>query len=193
LASLATKKANQSQFSLFAILYGLVAILTIFTSNDIVILTFTPFLCLFCKNAKINPIPYLVAEFAAANTWSLMLLIGNPTNIYLASMAGIPFFEYMKVMAIPTIFAGIVELGLLLLLFRKQLRKPLETKEEHYKIEDKADLWIGVAHLGVTLVLLSISNFLHWQMWLITLIAAISLLISVSLLHLFTHHNFKNS
>lgn len=59
----------------------MVAILTIFTSNDIVILTFTPFICYFSKNAKINPIPYLVAEFAAT-TYSMMLIIGNPTNIY---------------------------------------------------------------------------------------------------------------
>ena len=192
IATFASNKAKSSQFALFLSFYALTSILTIFTSNDVVILTLTPFLCFFAKHAKINPLPYLLAEFVAANTYSMFLIIGNPTNIYLASMAGIPFFEYMKVMAIPTIFAGIVELGLLLLLFHKQLRKPLETKEEHYKIEDKADLWIGVAHLGVTLVLLSISNFLHWQMWLITLIAAISLLISVSFLHLFTHHNFND-
>ena len=83
LANLATKRAKSNQFVLFTILYFLVAALTIFTSNDIVILTFTPFICFFCKNSKINPIPYLVAEFVAANTWSMILIIGNPTNIYL--------------------------------------------------------------------------------------------------------------
>ena len=74
----------------------MVAILTIFTSNDIVILTFTPFICYFSKNAKINPIPYLVAEFAAANTYSMMLIIGNPTNIYLATSASIDFISYFN-------------------------------------------------------------------------------------------------
>ena len=71
LANLAAKKANNNQFLLFTIFYALTSLLTIFTSNDIVILTFTPFICFFCKNSKINPIPYLVAEFTAANTWSL--------------------------------------------------------------------------------------------------------------------------
>ena len=33
-------------------MYVMVAILTIFTSNDIVILTFTPFICYFAKNAN---------------------------------------------------------------------------------------------------------------------------------------------
>ena len=68
LASVAAKKAKNNQYALFIILYFLTATLTIFTSNDIVILTFTPFICFFCKNSKINPIPYLIAEFAAANT-----------------------------------------------------------------------------------------------------------------------------
>ena len=192
IATFAANKAKSSQLSLFFSFYALTSVLTIFTSNDVVILTLTPFLCFFARHAKINPLPYLLAEFVAANTYSMFLIIGNPTNIYLASMAGIPFFDYVKVMALPTIFAGIVELGLLLLLFHRQLRKPLETTEEHYVIKDKADLWLGIVHLGVTLVLLALSNFLHWQMWLITLIAAMSLLISVSALHLITHHRFDD-
>ena len=44
LANVAAKKAKNNQFSLFIILYCLTATLTIFTSNDIVILTFSPFL-----------------------------------------------------------------------------------------------------------------------------------------------------
>ena len=69
-----TKISSKNQIMLFTMLYILVAILTIFTSNDIVILTFTPFICYFCKHANINPFPYLVSEFAAANTWSMMLI-----------------------------------------------------------------------------------------------------------------------
>lgn len=107
LACVATKKSKANQKILFLILYMLVSVLTIFTSNDIVILTFTPFICYFAKNTKINPIPYLVAEFAAANTWSMLLMIGNPTNIYLSLSSGIDFISYFKVMFLPTIFAGL--------------------------------------------------------------------------------------
>ena len=41
LASLATKKAKESQLGLFFIFYALTSVLTVFTSNDIVILTLT--------------------------------------------------------------------------------------------------------------------------------------------------------
>ena len=121
LANVAAKKAKNNQYMLFTIFYLLTATLTIFTSNDIVILTFTPFICFFCKNSKINPIPYLVAEFSAANTWSLMLIIGNPTNIYLATSAGIGFFDYFKTMAIPTVCAGLIEYIVLFLVFNRKL------------------------------------------------------------------------
>ena len=134
LANFAAKHAKNNQFALFTILYLLTATLTIFTSNDIVILTFTPFICFFCKNSKINPIPYLVAEFSAANTWSLMLIIGNPTNIYLATSANIGFFEYFKIMALPTLCAGLIEYGVLLLIFFRKLKTPLQVIEEDVQI-----------------------------------------------------------
>ena len=177
LASVAVNKAKGHQYVLFFILYFLVAILTIFTSNDIVILTFTPFICFFCKHAKIKALPYLIAEFAAANTWSMMFIIGNPTNIYLATAAGITFIGYFKVMLIPTVIAGLVELLIIYLMFRKSLKEPLNNDEKvEVHIESKLDLIIGAAHLLVCLVFLVISPYIGFEMWLIALICAASLL-----------------
>ena len=128
IASILTNRCKTNQTSLFFALYALVSILTIFTSNDIVILTFTPFICYFTKNTKINPIPYLVAEFAAANTWSMMLIIGNPTNIYLATSANINFIEYFKVMFLPTLIAGLTQLLLMYLIFKNKLKQHTNNK-----------------------------------------------------------------
>ena len=178
LASVAVNKAKSHQSVLFFILYFLVAILTIFTSNDIVILTFTPFVCFFCKHAKISPLPYLIAEFAAANTWSMMFIIGNPTNIYLATSAGITFISYLKVMIVPTIAAGLVELLIIYLLFRKKLKEPICNDEEVVvHIDSKVDLIIGGLHLLVCLVFLVISPYIHVEMWLVAVTCAASLLV----------------
>ena len=191
LASVATKKASHNQFTLFVILYFLTATLTIFTSNDIVILTFTPFICFFCKNSKINPIPYLVAEFAAANTWSLMFVIGNPTNIYLATSAGISFFEYFKTMAIPTRCAGIIEFSVLFLIFRNKLKVPLQMCEEEVHIENKIALAIGLSHLIICLVFLIISSYINIEMWLVALVCASSLMIFALGMCLITKKNWN--
>ena len=191
LASVAVNKAKGHQNVLFFILYFLVAILTIFTSNDIVILTFTPFICFFCKHAKIKALPYLIAEFAAANTWSMMFIIGNPTNIYLATSAGINFIGYLKVMLIPTIVAGLTELLIIFLIFRKSLKEPLsEEEKEVVHIDSKLDLIIGVAHLLVCLVFLIISPYIGIEMWLVAAICAASLLVISLIIRFITKKNW---
>lgn len=189
LASIATKKAK-NQYALFFSFYFLVALLTVFTSNDVVILTFTPFICFFCKRMKVNPIPYLVSEFAAANTWSLLLIIGNPTNIFLGTSAGISFIDYVKVMALPTIAAGTIELAILFLLFRKKLSEQTTALDlEIEKIENLPMLINGVVHLLTCLVFLVIANYINIEMWLISLICAGSLLISTLIIGLITRKN----
>lgn len=191
LAIKAAKKAGSNQFVLFLILYLLVAVLTIFTSNDVVILTFTPFICFFAKRTKINPLPYLIAEFAAANTWSMMFIIGNPTNIYLGTSAGINFIDYFKVMAIPTLIAGVIQLGIIFLIFFKKLKEPISAEDEEYKIESKVDLFVGLTILISVLVLLIISNYIHLEMYLISLLGAGVLLLISSFVRLFTKKNWN--
>lgn len=191
LAIKASKKAGSNQFVLFFILYLLVAVLTIFTSNDVVILTFTPFICFFAKRTKINPLPYLIAEFAAANTWSMMFIIGNPTNIYLGTSAGINFIDYFKVMAIPTLVAGVIQLGIIFLIFFKKLKEPISAEDEEYKIESKVDLIVGLTILISVLVLLIISNYIHLEMYLISLLGAVALLLISLFVRLFTKKNWN--
>jgi len=184
LASLMVKKAGKSQFALFFLLYSLSSILTIFTSNDIVIITLTPFLIFFAKNAKINPVPYLVSEFVAANTWSTLLIIGNPTNIYLASAAGISFFQYLSKMALPTIVGGAVSLSIMFLLFRKSLQAPLQVEAPTVKIKDKFLFLVALILLSCCIVLMALSSFFSIPMWLISVSSA-GLLLVVFLFYLF--------
>ena len=167
LAAFALRHSHSGQKRLFFSLYFVVALLTVFTSNDVIVLSFTPFICYFAKDAKINPLPYLAAEFVAANTWSMALVIGNPTNIYLATAYGVGFVEYLAVSILPTVAAGAVSLALLWLLFRKKLAAPVEGCAEQVVITDKLLLGVGVAHISVCTVLLAISSYIGIEMWLV--------------------------
>ena len=192
LANATLKRAKGSQIKLFISLYLIASILTIFTSNDIIILTFTPFICFFCKNAKINPIPYLIAEFVAANTWSMFLIIGNPTNIYLATSLNITFFEYIKTMFLPTIGAGVTSFAILFAIFYKKLKENIEDPEVlDIKIQDKYLLIIGLTHLVLCIIGLSICAYVNIEMWIISLSAAVSLFICVTIYLLATHKKFN--
>ena len=124
-ARLALKWAGPDGKRLFFALYITVSLLTIFTSNDIIILTFTPFIYYFARNAQLDPKPYLIAEFFAANTWSMMLYIGNPTNILLAAAFGLHFDRYFKWMFFPTLAAGLVSVFGLFVIFRKSISTPI--------------------------------------------------------------------
>ena len=170
-------KVNNKQITLFICLYFLVAILTVFTSNDIIVLTFTPFICYFCKNAGINPLPYLVGIFISSNTYSMMFIIGNPTNIYLSTSQGIDFISYFKIMFIPTILSGLIEFIILILLFRKNLNDKILSREIEKQEYNKFLIIIGLIHLFICLIFLIISSYLNIEMYLISLISALSLLI----------------
>lgn len=177
LANWTLKRARASQMKLFLYLYITVSVLTVFTSNDVIILSFTPFICYFAKNAKISPMPYLAAEFVAANTWSMMLVIGNPTNIYLSSAYGINFVEYTKVMLLPTLAAGTVAFIALFLLYRKKLSEPISGEPEETSIKDKPQLAVGLLHLGICTAALAVGSYIGLEMWLVSMIAALSLFV----------------
>jgi arsenical pump membrane protein len=107
----------------------------------------------------------------------MLLIIGNPTNIYISTASGIAFIPYLKFMALPTLFAGVVNFGFLCLVFRKMLSTPLEPVIEEMKIRDMGLLIIGIVHLGLCTVLLVISSYIQMEMWFITLCFALSLVI----------------
>ncbi|MDD3244615.1 MAG: ArsB/NhaD family transporter [Candidatus ainarchaeum sp.] len=178
-AKMALKISKKSGLKLFISLYVIVSILTIFTSNDIVILTFTPFVYYFTKNARINPLPFLIAEFFAANTWSMMLFIGNPTNILLATAFNISFDNYLKWMFLPTIFAGITNFLLLYFIFKKEINKEIQEIDignPKDAIKDKLGVFVGLVSLFFCIVVLAFSQLLGLKTWVVSVIFASVLL-----------------
>ncbi len=186
LAGRTLARAGSDQRKLLTSLFVTVSILTVFTSNDIVVLTFTPFIGYFTKAAKINPIPYLVTEFIAANTFSMMFIIGNPTNIYLASGAGIDFLAYVRVMLIPTLCAGIAVYVVIRLLFRKALAVPMHGETGESKIRHKPTVVLGMIHLSVCTVLLAVASYVNLPMWRIAVYSAVSLIVCTSVMNVIT-------
>ncbi len=176
--------AGTSQVRLFFSLYAAVSVLTVFTSNDIIVLTFTPFICYFAKNARIDPIPYLFCEFVAANTWSMALIIGNPTNIYLASSHGVDFAEYVGEMLLPTVFAGLVSLLALWVLFRRRLLAPVSGEAPETAQMDRPAVLLGGTALGGCVVLLVLSSYLAIPMWLIAAAFAVGMYLAAWVMQL---------
>lgn len=182
LAYLVLRRAGSSQKRLFVLLYLSVAVLTVFTSNDVVVLTFTPFICYFAKHADIDPLPFLFCEFVAANTWSMALIIGNPTNIYLAAGNGMDFAGYAAAMALPTLFAGLVSFGVLWALFSRKLEKPMRQNPQLDHIEDRLSVILGLIALGACILLLALASYVDGlEMWPIAAGAFVALYVAAGL------------
>ena len=172
LATRVMKHAGTSQIKLFILLYLIISAVTIFTSNSTIVLTFTPFICYFAKNSNINPVPFVFMAYVGANTWSMFLVIGNTTNVYIATYFGVEFIEYVRMMALPTVFAAVTSFALLFLIFRKDLKEPLQASELEVTIRNKPALIVGVTGLGICTLLLIISSYIGLDMWIVCLCSA---------------------
>lgn len=158
----AVNKSGGSSRKLYFIIYFTVSILTIFTSNDVVVLTFTPFIYHFAEAVGINPIPFLFGEFFAANTWSMIFIISNPTNIVLGTAFGISFIHFFVYMLPATLLGGLANVFLLYFYFRKDINAPFTKVGSPHDpsecIKNKVDMIVGLVILSVTIVLMAISS-----------------------------------
>lgn len=167
----AVQKSGKSGIKLYFILYAVVSILTIFTSNDVVVLTFTPFIYHFAESVGVSPIPYLFGEFFAANTWSMIFIISNPTNIVLGTAFDISFVDFFIYMLPCTLVAGIANSILLYLLFRKELQKPFVRDSKLCKpsdsIKNMGDMVVSLSILFIAVLLMAFSSLPHFpfEMW----------------------------
>ncbi len=157
---------SKSTSRLFLLFFFLAGILTMLTSNDVVILTLTPIIIELRNFAKINIMPLLFAEFIAANTFSMIFYTGDPTNIIVANASNLGFFEFAKYMLIPTIVAVVAVFVGLRFVFRKDLKDKISVK--HNK-RDHVKSWLdakaSVAILLAMLFVLVISQKIDVEVW----------------------------
>ena len=86
-----SKTSNQ----LLIIIVFITGIASAFLVNDAVVLLFTPVIIHICRSAKLNPVPYLIAEIMASNIGSTMTITGNPQNILIGMQSGISYSKFI--------------------------------------------------------------------------------------------------
>jgi arsenical pump membrane protein len=139
-----------------------------------VILTLTPIIFYIGRHANINILPYLFVQFFGANTLSMFLYIGNPTNIIIGNALGFGFLRYTQIMWLPTFVATLANFILLFIIFRKQITRHY-TINEQSKVTNHNPFFTSISLAGLALMLLSlaISQNMHWDIWEVTLFFAI--------------------
>ncbi len=82
-AAYAVNRAKGSPQRLFALVFGVGVVVTIFMSNDATAVVLTPAVFAAARRAKVDPLPYLFICAFVANAASFVLPISNPANLVL--------------------------------------------------------------------------------------------------------------
>lgn len=115
---------------LLAAVIGFSGFLSAFFINDVVCLLFTPVVLQLCRQSHSPPLPYLIALATAANIGSAATLIGNPQNILIASLSGLPFLFYLQATVGIVAVSLVMNYGFIRFVYAKSLQGPLTWQDE---------------------------------------------------------------
>lgn len=125
LAALAVRDANGSARRLFATVYAVGIVVTVFLSNDATAVVLTPAVYAAARHARVNPLPYLFACAFIANAASFVLPISNPANLVIYGAAMPPLGQWLRALLLPSVTA----IGATYLVLRWALRHDLAAQQ----------------------------------------------------------------
>ena len=105
LAAMAARRANGSAPRLFALVYGVGTLVTVFLSNDATAIALTPAVYAATKAARTEPLPYLFICAFIANAASFVLPISNPANLVIFGSGMPPLAVWLGQFALPSTLA----------------------------------------------------------------------------------------
>jgi len=89
--------------------------------NDTVCVMCTPLVLALVEAAALPAMPYLLGLAFASNAGSVATLTGNPQNMLIGTLSGIPYAAFSKALLPPALLSLGVVLAVLLVAFRKEL------------------------------------------------------------------------
>lgn len=180
-------KGRGRGFLLLFITYCLAWVLSIFVSNDIVILTLTPIIFYFSRYSNVNIIPLLFAEFIAANN-GIFFITGNPVDTIIATSLHISQIDYILATITPTLVLSILSFLLLCVYFRKTITKQYKIEELSRSVRNWVDAKISLGLLILVILFLLISSYIKVELWIIILFGALLFAIKDLLIPFFFRH-----
>ncbi|KAI8601695.1 arsenical pump membrane protein-domain-containing protein [Dissophora ornata] len=168
-----SKRGGGGGQRIFLYFFLLSTIMSGLTSNDVVILTMTPFLVYFSRAVDLHtPVAFLMAEVQTANIASMALYIGNLTNVVACQAYKVSFLEYSAWMLIPTVFSVAACYIMLRINFRNEKYIPKTVKSPDVDprscLIDPFGAIFGLCVLACSLICLIGTSFAHVSVWTVT-------------------------
>jgi arsenical pump membrane protein len=172
LAACAVRRASGSASSLFALVYGVGTLVTVFLSNDATAVVLTPAVYAAAKQAKAQPLPYLFICAFIANAASFVLPISNPANLVVFGSHMPALGSWLSQFGMASIVAVCVTYAVLRFTQRGELMGQIESNVEQPGLSTGGYLVAG--GIALTAILLLIASSLDWQLGLPTFLAGMT-------------------
>jgi arsenical pump membrane protein len=178
LAAHAVRSAAGSCMHLFALVYGIGIVTTIFLSNDATAVVLTPAILTAVRRAKVAPLPYLFGCAMIANAASFVLPISNPANLVVFHHGMPPLGRWLLAFAVPSLASILITFVVLRIVFRSELGESIHQQVESAPLPRSGKLvLIG---LGVVVAVLLAASAFSWDLGLPTCLAALAITAIVS-------------
>jgi len=174
-----SNKGKSNPRRLFTYFYLMLLALSIVVGNDPVILSGTAFLAYYTDAAQIDHTAWVMSEFAVANTASMVLFLGNPTNVVICEGFGVNNVAFTAYTILPFVACALASYVILALQFwrPKYLPKEMPIKgvlDASKVFHDPKGAVVGSILLGSCLVVIIVVSFFKVDVWKITLPFAVA-------------------
>ncbi|PBK90729.1 hypothetical protein ARMGADRAFT_933906 [Armillaria gallica] len=169
-----SNKGGTSGWKLFFYFYVMLTLTSAIVGNDPVILSGTVFLVYYTTATGLEPMPWLISEFAAANTASMVLFVGNPTNVVICEGFNIINAAFTAYTILPFLGCSVFCFAALAFQFRDPRHIPRKLASiGHLNVRgvlrDPFGALVGSLILGSCLIVIIVVSFFKIDVWKISL------------------------
>src|SRR6202167_3858726 len=179
LSSVAVRSAKGSCSRLFALVYIVGTVVTIFMSNDATAVVLTPAILTAVRKTKVQPLPYLFICAFIANAASFVLPISNPANLVVFHNGMPPLGRWLLSFGVPSLLSIVATFAVLRILFRDELCDKIECEVEDLKLSGNGKLVL--AGLALMIAVLLTASAMQKDLGLPTCLAALIVTAVVSI------------
>lgn len=171
-----SNRGGNDGWKLFFYFYVMLTLISVVIGNDPVILSGTAFLVYYTRAVdELKPFPWLISEFAAANTASMVLFLGNPTNVVICEGFGVKNAAFSAYTIFPFLACSVGGFIALAIQFRSAKHLPRKITatqlDPRSVLLDPVSACFGSILLGSCLVVILVVSFFNpsIDVWMIIL------------------------
>ncbi|PPQ75296.1 hypothetical protein CVT24_007519 [Panaeolus cyanescens] len=169
-----SNKGGSNGRRLYLYFYVLITVVSMILGNDPIILSGTAFLVYYTEATGLAPMAWLISEFAAANTASMVLFVGNPTNVVICEGFRINNAAFTAYTILPFLACCVACYIALMVQFRDESRIPKKLKangelDPRKVLRDPVSACFGSILLAICLIVVIVLSFFHVDVWKIVL------------------------